>query len=272
MKRIIYALFAVGLLMMGAGCTGEESQHRLTKAERDSLRRIDSAALKIGVLPVEACLPIVVAEQLRLYDTLGVTVHLRRYHALSECRIAVEKALVEGAVLDTVLIGILNKNTPVAYAATAVPLEWKLLTAKKARVTRLDQLVDKIIAADSHGITYALATQVLDTLRRKKQQAFVIQVEDLRVREQMLVTGNVDAAFLPEPFASRAEKSGAKVLKLASPSKGESKAVCHIAYRTEAMKDASRRHQQQMFEKAVGIAADSIRRYGKEKYMNMMQW
>ena len=251
------------------GCgQSEEERQRLSRAERDSLRRIDSAALKIGVLPTEDCLPIVVAEQLRLYDTLGICVHMKRYHAMSECRYALANDLVEGAVIDTMLMGTLNKENPWLYAAMHMPMKWQFLVAKKARIARWAQMGDKMIAADSHGLSHALAEQVNDTLRKQKKQAFVIQVEDLKVRTEMLITGNVNAALLPEPFAAQARKKGANVIDM-PPMNGKAGVV---AMRTKAMNDKERQRQQQMFLKAINIANDSIRRYGKNNYLRMLQW
>ena len=105
MRQIIHiiTIILIGAAIAGCGNSAEE-QRRLSKAERDSLHRLDSAALKIGVMPTLDCLPIVVAERLRLYDTLNVSVHLRRYRAMSECRKALEMSLVEGAVIDTLLM------------------------------------------------------------------------------------------------------------------------------------------------------------------------
>ena len=269
MKVFFHIILAAILTSCVIGCgQSEEERQRLSRAERDSLRRIDSAALKIGVLPTEDCLPIVVAEQLRLYDTLGVSVHLRRYHAMSECRYALANNLVEGAVIDTMLMGTLNKEAPWLYAAMHTPMKWQFLAAKKSRIARWSQMGDKMIAADSHGLSHVLAEQVNDTLRKQKKQAFVIQVEDLKVRTEMLITGNVDAALLPEPFAAQARKKGANVIDM-SPV-GNNAGV--VAMRTKVMNDKERKRQQQLFLKAIDIANDSIRRYGKNNYIGMLQW
>ena len=259
---VIIIILCITASAISCGRSAEEEQ-RINQAERDSLRRLDSLALKVGVLPTEECLPIVVAEKLRLFDTLNVSVHLRHYHALSECRIALNNKLVEGAVIDTMLAAIMDS---VVYSSMRLPMTWKLLTAKKARISRLDQLADKMIAADSHGCSHALAQQVNDTLKVKKKQAFIIQVEDIRVRTQMLTTGNVDAALLPEPFAAQAKREGAREIPLRNINAGV------VAFRKKGMKDEYRKKQEKLFIKAIQIANDSIHRYGKDKYKNLIAW
>lgn len=267
MKFLIHISLVIPALMLAIGCgNNAEEQKRIDKAERDSLRRMDSIALKVGVLPTEECLPIVVAEKLRLYDTLGVMVHLRHYNAMSECRVALTESIVEGAVIDTVLMAELNSTSSWLYEGMRMPMTWKFLTAKKARINRFEQLGDKMIAADSHGITHKLAEQVLDTLKPKKQQAFIIQVEGLKVRTDMLCSGNVDAALLPEPYATQAQKAGARMLDMKM--KGSNNGMAGVvAFRKDGMKSNERKKQLALFLKAIDIANDSIRKYGKERYM-----
>lgn len=247
-------------------CQSEEKRQQVSKAERERWRREDSAAFKIGVLPTEDCLPIILAKELRLYDTLGVSVHLRHYSAMSECRIALSNSLVEGAVIDSTLLAQLNDGNEWLTAGMPTAMTWKFLTAKKARISRLEQLTDKIIAADSHGESHRLAEQAIDSLLKKGKLAFVVQVEDLNVRLKMLNTGTVDAALLPEPYATKAKKQGANIIeRVKSLPKGV------LALRKEAMSDTARQEQYRLFLKAVAIANDSIKLYGKSQYMKYIE-
>ena len=268
MKRIFYLFLIIISVAVTYGCgDGDNGKKRLAKEEKDSLRRADSLALKIGVMPTEDCLPIVVAKELGLFDKAGTDVHLRRYRAMSECRKALVDSLVEGAVIDTTLMSELNGTTPWLYSGMRTQLSWQFLTAKKARIKRIDQLADKMIAADSHGESHRIAERAIDSLMRKKQHVFIIQVEDLETRCNMLVTGNVDAALLPEPHATKARKAGANVI--GSVKSGPAGVV---AFRKKSMADARRKQQQKAFAKAVEIANDSIKRYGKDKYIQLLQW
>lgn len=266
MKTVLYIIISLLLLPLAYSCGGGEEAHRLSRAERERLKREDSAALKIGVLPTEDCLPIIVAKELRLYDTLGVSVHLRRYRAMSECRMALCDSLVEGAVIDSTLMAQLNEGDAWLYNGLSTDMQWRFLTAKKARISRLEQLTDKIIAADSHGESHRLAEQVIDSLLKKGQLVFIVQVEDLDVRTKMLCSGNVDAALLPEPYATKARKQGARLID-----RVVSKPAGVLALRKKAMQDSTRRQQYQLFLKAVEVARDSIRRYGKNHYTKYLE-
>ena len=266
MKSIFYVIICLLLLPLTLCCQSEEETRRLSKAERERLFREDSAALKIGVLPTEDCLPIILAKELGVYDTRGVSVHLRRYNAMSECRIALQDSLVEGAVIDSTLMSLLNKDGEWLHSGLSTDMTWQFLTAKKARISRLEQLTDKIIAADSHGESHRLAEQAIDSLLKKGQLVFVVQVEDLNIRLNMLNSGNVDAALLPEPFATKARRQGAKVID-----RVRSKPAGVLAMRTAAMRRETRKQQYGLFLKAVAIARDSIRQYGATHYIKYLE-
>ncbi|MBQ0075199.1 MAG: hypothetical protein KBT34_13535 [Prevotella sp.] len=267
MKKFLYIILVFTFLGVAFSCVTEEERRRITQAEKERLRKEDSASLKIGVCPTEDCLPIVVAKHLRLYDTLGIDVHLKYLGAISECRHALTNKKVEGAAIDTLLMKQLNGDSTWLYDGLRTELSWQFFTAKKARISRTAQLADKTIGADSHGASHLLAEQTIDSLLRKNLHTFIVQIEDPRIRLDMLASGNIDAALLPEPFATKARKVGAKhIASVKSSPAGV------IAFRKEAMNDSTRQHQYKMFIKAVGIANDSIKKYGKDHYIKFLEW
>lgn len=234
----------------------------MTKQEQDEKRKEDSLSLKIGILSTEDCAPVLLADSLGLYDKTGVTVHIRKYGSLSECRYALRKKLVEGAMIESVLGGIIMKNDGIALTyGKHTSLTWKLMTAKKSRVIRLEQLADKIVAADSHGASKVLAQQIADSLGKKR--LFIVQCEDVKVRYEMLIAGNVDGALLPEPYASMAEKKGASVLKEFPDYK-----VGVIAFRSKVLKDKRIKKQYDRFLEAYSMACDSIKTRNSKKRSN----
>ena len=238
-----------------SSCSDEEEKQKISRAERERLRMEDSLSLKIAVLPTSDCDVIRLADSMRVFDSLGVVVHLKTYHSLSECREALRKKRVEGAFIDSVLAKvIMERDTTALTLGPATTLAWKLLTAKKARVVRKDQLGDKILAADSHGASKALAENMTDSLKKQDKTLFVLQCEDPMVRMKMLAHGNVDAALLPEPFATQVMKYGTRILYDYS---GSPKGV--VAFRSSCLRDKRIKKQYELFLRGFSIANDSIR-------------
>lgn len=245
-------------LLLALSCESEASRQRAASAVRAEARRADSAALKVAVLPTVDCLPIVVADSLHLFDSLGVDVRLRPKHAFCDCRHALARRTVEVAVLDSALLAAMNAAEPDAFSAR-MPLNGTLtvFTSRKSRITRAEGLADKIVAADREGMSHEVAVQTAP-------KAFHVQVEDLAIRLDMLRTGNVDAAVLPQPFADRARRLGAK--QIATPRQARTV----LAVRSKVMADTARQRQWQAFAKALAIAQDSIKRYTPQHYIHYL--
>ncbi len=234
----------VFILLVLSSCTNEKAR-QAEKVRYDA--KADSAALHVAIMPVDDCLPAVVAKNIGLFDSLGVDVRLKQYRAVSECLRAMEKKRVEGAVIDSAVT-------------------WRFLTSKRSRISRREQLADKIIGADMRGATFNLAKSMTDSLERKGEMVYVVQVEDLKVRYDMLHVGNVDAALLPEPFATQALKEGAKELPLPKDTTRRDTRGDVYRFSIETHKSPERQKQIALFCKALAIAQDSIARFGKEHY------
>ena len=70
---VIYILIAIFVVSCG---NSVEEQERMTRAERQRLLHEDSLALKFAVLPTADCMPLFLAKEKRMFDTLGVDVRL----------------------------------------------------------------------------------------------------------------------------------------------------------------------------------------------------
>lgn len=253
----VAAIVALVSLFVYRSCNSREEQERVTREQRRAAFVEDSLSLKVGILPTSDCDVIRLADSLGIFERLGVSVHLKEYDALSSCRNALRHNKVEGAVVDSVLASIIeSKDTTKLVLTRPTSLSWKMISSKKSRVFRVAQLIDKVIGADSHGASHAMAESAIDSLLHKDHHVFVVQVESPLIRLDMLQKGNIDAAMLPEPFASQAIKDGHKVILDKSK---ETKGV--VVFREKALKDERIRKQHELFLKAIDIATDSLKHY-----------
>ena len=98
MKKLIPIIIAL-VLLAACGQSYEETK-RITREQRREAWRKDSAALKIAVMPTLDCLPLFVAQEYELFDTVNGGVRLKLYNAQMDCDTAVLRGRVEGAVTD----------------------------------------------------------------------------------------------------------------------------------------------------------------------------
>ena len=231
-----------------------DEQKRLSRAERARLHRQDSLALKIAVVPTLDCLPIYVAKERVLYDTARLDLRLRYFTAQMDCDTAIAGRSVEGMVSDLVRTERLKREgTPLQYVS-ATNINWYLFTNRKARIKKLDQLGDKMVAMTRYSATDFLTDAALEGVKTSSV-VFRIQVNDVFVRQAMLLNNEMDAMWLAEPQATVARLNGHASI-YDSQKKGLKLGV--MAFRDDAMKDQRRKAQVVLFKKADNPALLSI--------------
>lgn len=264
MKSFFICIIFAALAISCGKSYGE--QKRLSRAERARLHRQDSLALKIAVVPTLDCLPIYVAKERVLYDTARLDLRLRYFTAQMDCDTAIAGRSVEGMVSDLVRTERLKREgTPLQYVS-ATNINWYLFTNRKARIKKLDQLGDKMVAMTRYSATDFLTDAALEGVKTSSV-VFRIQVNDVFVRQAMLLNNEMDAMWLAEPQATVARLNGHASI-YDSQKKGLKLGV--MAFRDDAMKDKRRKAQIELFKKAYNAACDSLNKYGIPHYYELL--
>ena len=260
MKRICIVL---SVFLAHACGSSEEKQRQQRAADRQAERQADSAALKIAVTPTLDCLPVFVAERHGMFEREGLSVRLRPYQAQMDVDTAMQRGRVEAAFTDLVRAERLQKlGTPLRYA-TATNLFWQLVTNPQARLKRLNQLDDKMLAMTRYSATALLADYAVDSAKLSTERVYRIQVNDVGVRLNMLENSIIDAMLLPEPQATTARNLKSPVLmdsRLLNQNYGV------IAFSEKALKSDGRQQQMNTFLKVYDMACDSINERGLAAY------
>lgn len=269
MKKVtLLAVLLLTAVFVISGCEDSvEKQRRLSKAEKLRLDSIDKASFKVGVMPTLDCLPVFVAYEKRLFDTLGVTVHLKNYMAQMDCDTALERGRVEGSITDLIRAHhLVEKGTPLSYPI-ATDIYWQLITNRRSRISELKQLSDKMIAMTRCSATDYLADLAVDSAK-PQFDVYRVQINDVRIRLKMLLNNEMDAALLTEPQATKARIEKNPVL-MDSRDKGLRLGV--FAFRDKALKKPERKKQMKLFLQAYDMAVDSINQRGVAHYASLLK-
>lgn len=267
-KKYITWLGMAVLLLLTVGCGGKshEERMRLSKREKQRQDSIYHAALKIGVMPTWDCLPLFVAKEEHLFDTLGVDVRLHLYTAQMDCDTALMNGRVEGSVTDLVRAHHLQKKGTSLLYPIASDAYWQLITNRKARITDLKQLSDKMIAITRFSATDLLADIAIDSVK-PKYDVYRVQINDVRIRLKMLLNNEMDAVFLTEPQATSARLTKNPVLM---DTRDKNLCLGVFAFRAKALTTEHRKKQLKLFLKAYDMAVDSINQHGVKNYASFL--
>lgn len=184
------------------------SCHKETGPSHEELARRDSIALHVGVMPVADCLPFYLAERTGIYERLGLEVRLHTYQAQLDIDTALARGHVDVGYSDLARAILLQQDSVDVRAIATFEGRLDLITPRRGRVRKLDQLKEKMVAVARHSITDYWSDRLTDSAAIRRADIFRPQINDVRIRTDMLCNGTMDAAFLPEPYATEALQRG----------------------------------------------------------------
>ncbi len=171
--------------------------------------RRDSAALHVALMPVADCFPFYLAQRCGIYERLGLDLRILTLQAQLDTDTALLRRRAELVYSDLArAIMIQQTDTFDLRAIAAAPAELELITARRGRVRSISQLKERMVAVARHSITDYWSDRLMDSARMEQTAIFRPQINDVRIRTDMICNGTMDAAFLPEPYASEARLRG----------------------------------------------------------------
>lgn len=264
--RKAFVILLSAILLTGCGQSYEEAREQSAR-EQALLRKKDSLALKIGVLPTIDCLPMFIIKERAWIDTTRADVRFKDIESHIAADDALRKGKLEGMVTELVRAERLKRQGVDLTYVAATPLSWQFITNKKARIKDLKGLTDKMIAMTRFSATAMLADMAVDSSKVKSEYVFRVQVNNPQIRLSMIINNEMDAVLLPEPQATVARLAGNPVIM---DSRNKDLRMGAIAFSDKAMNDNRRKVQIDEFIKAYNRACDSINHYGLTGYMSII--
>ena len=165
----------------------------------------DSTTLKIGIMPSVDYLPIAVAQEQGFFKR---PIKLVRFSSPMERDAALQTAEVDASVTDYMGAMLLHaKGLPISLSV-ACQGSFRLVFGRDDKLTDISHLRGKHIGLSSNTlIEYATERALVDATGKPFSYTRV-EVQKIPIRLEMLRSGELDAAILPEPFASTGQALG----------------------------------------------------------------
>lgn len=197
MKRVFILLLSIIMAFSFSACSKTSAKTR---------------ELNVGVLPDVDSIPLIIARHQGYFEAEGVNVNIQQFKSAKERDSAFQAGKLDGAVSD-VLAAAFSRDGGFDVKITSMTNgSYKLLVNKNAAISSINDLKGKSIAISSNTII-EYATDMM--LKEDGVQDMTIKktpIAEIPVRLEMLQNGKVDAATLPDPLATVAEKNGAVLL------------------------------------------------------------
>lgn len=217
--------------------------------------------LRLGVLPIEDSAPLFIAEQEQFYTQENLKVTLVPFQSALERDSALAAGAIDGAIDDPIGALLFDKGqgrlkiTSLCLGEKPEEGVFAILAAPGSGLASVDDLKGVEIALSSATIIEYVTDRLLAGHGFTSEDIKKLEVVKMPIRMQMLLSGAVKAATLPEPLASIAVGQGATVLT--DDSRGpESLSQTVLVFRDQAL--AERKAEITAFFRAYGRAVKAI--------------
>lgn len=177
-----------------------------------------AAPIKVGLLPVEDSLPFFVAEQNGYFKEVGIQVEPIIFNSALERDSAFQAGQIDAGVADVVAAsamvqaGVRLKIVSLTVGATPAEGRFAILASPHSPIQAARDLAGVPIAISDNSIIEYVTDQLLAEAGLAPDQIKKTSVAKIPVRLELLLNGKLQAATLPDPFASLAEHQGARVI------------------------------------------------------------
>ena len=210
-RTLLVVMLSIALVAGLAGCSKPA-------ASIGTNAPVAPAKVRIGTLPTEDSLPLWVAERDGLFKKVGLDVTIQVFQSAQERDAALTAGAIDGFMGDLIAAATLRAGgVPVKVATImlgATPAEGRFGIAVRpgSKVTSIQELANVPVGTSSATIQEYVLDELLLTAGVSAARIKKEEVKKVPVRFELLMSGKLAAAALPEPFLSLAEKTGAKVL------------------------------------------------------------
>ncbi|HEY8346049.1 MAG TPA: MetQ/NlpA family ABC transporter substrate-binding protein [Symbiobacteriaceae bacterium] len=212
MKRITSLLLAVTLAAgVVAGCSKPRNAYNQPNEEPGDTTPV---TLVIGQMPAPDGLPFWIAEAKGYFEQQGVHVELKTFKSANERDAALMAGEIDGMLADPLAAATLyaagTKVKIVSLGLGATPEEglFGIVSAPGSGITEVSQLKGVEIANSQNTISHYVMEQLLLDAGLQPEDIRMVSIPSVPLRYEAVMSGQVQAALLPDPLMTLAKASG----------------------------------------------------------------
>lgn len=254
-KSFFTALVVITLLAtLVTGCAQSDP------AKPGNTAQAESSTLKIGSLPIEENLPLLVAEKNGYFANENIKVELVPFQSPVELQSAFQSGDLDGMITDIMIAALLQSSgidlrvTSIALGATPQEGRFAIVAAPKSDIKSVQELKGKSIGISTNSIIEYVTDGLLQEGGVNPSETTKTTVAKIPVRVEMLLSNQIDAITVPDPQISYLVAQGAKII--AEDTKGGNLSQSVILMKGDAIN--SKTNAISNFYKAYSKAVDDI--------------
>jgi NitT/TauT family transport system substrate-binding protein len=174
--------------------------------------QVSASAIRLGVFADADSLPLMVCESEGLFMSLGIDVTLIRFQSAVERDSAFQAGALDGMISDLPAV-ILAAQAGFQVGITSLTDgRYGIIAAPNSGARSLSDLAGKPIGISSNTVIHYMADSFLGDAGLSPEQRNYLPVPKMPVRLEMVLSGQLAGAGMPEPFLTMARTRGGILL------------------------------------------------------------
>ena len=194
----LFALLFLPILFLASGCSGESKQ------ELDPL--------KIGLMPDTDSVPFIIAQEKGYFAAEGLTVKLEPFKSAMDRDSALQSGNLDGAVSDLLAVAFARDGGFDVKVTSMTDGSYKLIAAPGTKTPTVKDLAGKEVAVSRNTIIEYVTDNILEHNGMSGDDIKKVVIPQIPTRLELLQSGKLSAATLPEPMASIAVYNGCRFI------------------------------------------------------------
>lgn len=209
-------IMVLGLALAGCGSAKEAPKEQKAAAP---------VTITIGVMPDVESIPFILAEKNGYFKKEGVQVKIEHFKSAKDRDSALQSGRLDGVITDVLAVVFANEGGIPLKIVSQNDGNIEMMAGKNAGPMKITELKGKSIGMSTNTIMEYSADRMLEAAGIAPADVKKIAIPPLPTRFEMLETGKIDAAIMPEPFVSLALKNGAVGLESTDRMKNKAGAI-----------------------------------------------
>lgn len=202
-KKALTILIILALSLSIIGCSNK------TNETSDSQ---ELQPLTIGVMPDVDSIPFIIAQHNGYFEEVGLDLTIEHFKSAMDRDTALQTGNIDGAISDMLAVVFLNDNDFDVKITSMTTGSFKTVASKASGITSITELEGKSTGISTNTIIDYLTDRILDSSKVNLDAPERVAIPKIPTRLEMLNSGKIDSATLPEPLASVALHAGGVLL------------------------------------------------------------
>lgn len=207
-SAVIFALL-LGILFLPSCSKAENNVTNSSETATPGNQTLSGQELKVGILPAESAIPIILAKEKGFFEKEGLKVAIKAFTAPTDRNVAVQAKELDTAIGDVMTgASFVDKGIPVKIASD-ISEDFKILSSPGSGIEKMEELSGKKISLVRNFLLEYIMDQFASEYGFKYE---IVEIPSFAGRAEALMSNQIDGVVYTEPQADMLVKQGAHLL------------------------------------------------------------